>query len=156
MKCDDIGDPFNEMGISKPKTGETPPTDDYHVTLMYSKDTKEDPNRILDTIQNSRLDIPYECKVKGAECFEDDASKSCIVLLLDDPILHKIHDFIRSLGLRHSYPEFIPHITLRYNMDLEEAHNYKDLINTSIEVGTFNKTVYLHNVCSEIINTDYV
>lgn len=157
VKASDPGNVWEEMHINAPKSGVAPPESDYHVTLMYSENSKEEPSRILDNLKESGFDYEHKCIVKEADCFDaDDASKSCIVLKLDSPSIHKIHDYLKSFGLVHSYPSFEPHVTLRYNMDVEEAHNYKALINTSIETGNWSKTIYLQGLCSDTINKNYV
>lgn len=157
VKAMDPGNVWEEMHINPPKSGVAPPSGDYHVTLMYSETSKEEPSRILDTLKESGFDYEHKCVVRSAECFDaDDASKSCIVLKLDSPSIHKIHDYLRSGGLVHSYPTYEPHVTLRYNMDLAEAHEYKSLINTSLETGNWAKTIYLQGLCSETINKNYV
>lgn len=157
IKASDPGDVWKEMGIQPPKSGETPPNGDYHVTLMYSEKSNENIDRITGVLKNSGVDREYEFPVDSAECFDaDDASKSCIVLKLDAPILHHIHEHLKGFGLTHSYPTFEPHLTLRYNMDIEEAHKYKDLINTSLETGNWKKLIELNGMKSETLNKNYV
>lgn len=157
VKAMDPGNVWEEMHINPPKSGVAPPAGDYHVTLMYSETSKEEPSRILDALKESGFDREFKPWVESAECFDaDDASKSCIVLRLDAPELDKIHDYLKSFGLVHSYPTFEPHVTLRYNMDLAEAHEYKALINTSLETGNWEKIIYLQGLCSETINKNYV
>ena len=157
IKASDPGDVWEEMYISAPKTGVAPPNGDYHVTLMYSEYTNENIDRISDVLKHSGMDKCYNGRVIAADCFDaDDESKSCIVLKLDPIELCKIHDYLKSFGLVHSYSEFEPHITLRYNMDAAEAHHYKALINTSLETGNWKHTAYLYGIKSETINKNYV
>ena len=157
IKASDPGDVWKEMGIQPPKSGETPPNGDYHVTLIYSEKSNENIDRITSVLDQSGFNYPYIYKVESAECFDaDDASKSCIVLKLDAPAFHKVHDLLKSFGLTHSYPTFEPHLTLRYNMDIEEAHKYKDLINTSLETGNWKKLIKLNGMKSETLNKNYV
>ena len=157
VKAMDPGDVWEEMHINSPKSGVAPPAGDYHATLMYSETSKEEPSRIIDNLKESGFDREYKCRVESAECFDaDDTSKSCIVLKMDAPELDKMHDYLKSFGLVHSYSKFEPHVTLRYNMNVEEAHQYKELINTSLETKNWEKIIYLQGLCSETINKNYV
>lgn len=126
---------FDEVGIPDPKTGSSPPKGDYHCTLMYSENSNVDPTRIMNALAVD-FNKDLSADIIGFDCFDaEDASKSCIVIKLKHDLLDHIHDWLKSFGLQHSYPEFSPHITLKYNMDVEEAHYYKDLLNTSLETG---------------------
>ena len=66
-----------------------------------------------------------------------------------------MHDTLRGIGLHHSYPEYSAHVTLTYNMDVEEAHAYRDAMNPLLS-GAPHQYIVLHNIRSETINEDYV
>lgn len=158
IKAVNPGDIFEEMHILSPKSGTKPPDNDYHVTLMYSKNSNENIDRIQDVLQFSGFNKEYCCNVVAADCFGDseNPSMSCLVLKLECDDLHKMHDFLKSFKLVHSFPNFEPHITLLYKMDTEEAYKYKELINTSLETGNWSKCIILHRLKSETINRYYV
>jgi len=153
IKSDDLGDFFSDNDIEEPVSGESPPKGDYHCTLMYSKGSAVDTKSILKAINEAGFQKDYKCTVTAADCFDaDDGGKSCVVLKLDIPEFHKLHKFLKTLGLDHSYPKFAPHVSLRYNMDVEEAHKVRDAINAS----SAKPTIKLSDIHSETINTNYV
>lgn len=155
---DDLSSYFNSVGLQEPITGTAPPQRDYHCTLIYSKTTYTDPNKIMKAI-SEKFDPICHARIEGFDCFDSlpengvrDSAKSCIVMKLDCPVLHEIYRFLQSLGLQHSYPQYSPHVTLRYNMSVEEAHYYKDLLNTVF----LEQVLTLKNFKSQTINKNYV
>lgn len=122
---------WDMVGIRPPKSGSSPARGDYHCTLIYSKDTAYDPNDMLEKL--SAVDCKYPI-LSGVTHFsvlgEPDASKVALVANLDSLTLHKLHDMCRGMGLQHSYPEFIPHITLRIDMNRDEANAYAEYLNS--------------------------
>jgi len=160
IKADDCSKFLLNIGLNNPITGTEPPNNDYHVTLMYSKDTDVYPNTI--EVGLKRL-FPNSiiANIIGADCFdslpkngERDEAKSCLVLKLEAPELNKIHNHLKILGLQHSYPEFHAHITLYYNMSVEEAHFLAWKINDIL--SKLPQRVILSNIYSETVNKDYV
>lgn len=147
---------FNEVGIPDPKTGSSPPKGDYHCTLMYSEMTNEHPDRIMDALMID-FNKTITADIVGFDCFDaEDKSKSCIVIKLKNESLDHLHDLMKGYGLKHSYSDFQPHITLKYNMDVEEAHYYKDLLNTSLETGNVPiPLIDLYGFKSDRINKNY-
>jgi 2'-5' RNA ligase len=150
---------FHEFGLQEPTTGQAPPDGDYHCTLMYSKESSVDCAKILASLKaNFRND--YTAQIESYACFdstpkegeERDAAKSCIVAKLKSQDLHNIFKHLQAMGMTHSYPEFSPHVTLRYNMEVDEAHHYRDLLNAKSK----SMTVKLANYKSQPINKDYV
>ena len=151
---------YNMLGFDNPSSGESPPKDDYHCTLIYSKETNLDPTRVAESLVGFPSEI--NARVIGVECFDSipedgvrDEAKSCIVLRLESDVLNKMHDTLRGIGLHHSYPEYSAHVTLTYNMDVEEAHAYRDAMNPLLS-GAPHQYIVLHNIRSETINEDYV
>ena len=143
---------FIVNGFPEPKSGKAPPLGDFHCTLMYSENTAIPPNKAL------KLDLgTVSASVTGIGCFDglndDKTSKSCLVLQLFSPVLEQLHKSLSDLGMVHSYKEFNPHITLRYNMDVNEAHVFRDMINGS---GKKFADIQLSNMRSESINKNYV
>ncbi len=159
IKSEDLSDFFTKIGVKEPVSGVSPPMSDYHCTLIYSENTSKDTNYVREIIKNHFQDS-FTAFVAGAECFdaipedgERNSSKSCIVLKLNCEPLVKIHEFLRDvIGLKHSYDVYRPHITLRYNMNVEEAHSIRDEINRTIS----NWQITLNNIYSQTINKDYV
>lgn len=155
IEAQDLSSFFEDNGLSTPTTGTPPP--DYHCTLIYSTTSHVEPERVMSALRSSGFDRPYVGKISGFECFDSvpkdgsrDASKSCIVAKLDCMALYQINDMLKGMGMRHSYAEFSPHITLRYDMSVEEAHKYRELL--AGKTGD----VMLNKFRSETINTNYV
>lgn len=159
IKCEDLSEFLTNVDIQSPITGTAPPAGDYHCTLMYSKNTSKDPRKVMQLITTG-FKGPYQAKIIHAECFDSipekgsrDEAKSCVVLELECPTLHKIHEYLsETCGLSHSYAEYRPHVTLYYNMSVEEAHLIRDKIN-QIDM---NYPVTLDHIYSQSINEDYV
>ena len=78
-----------------------------HCTLMYSTDV-QNYRHLLDSLSNSII------RANIVDCVEwvDNNESSYIVLLLDSQPLLNLHSKWSSFGLTHSYPEFIPHISI--------------------------------------------
>jgi hypothetical protein len=160
IKCSDLGRFFDALYVTPPKSGESPPAGDYHCTLMYSKGSSVPPNRIQKFL-DANFSAPITCNIVGIDCFDSipkdgsrDAAKSCLVLKLDNPTLGIIHNSLVPFGLKHSYAEYNPHVTLRYNMSVTEAHVYRDMLNEFPELREL--TLTLRTIKSETVNEDYV
>ena len=145
---------FNKM--ERPMTGTPPPKDDYHCTLMFSKNTSIDTDLVLEELK--KFSDKHVAIITKVDCFdstpkdgERDSAKSCVVLKLDCPALTDIFNHLQSIGLRHSYPEFLPHVTLLYNVDIEEAHYFRDKLN-KMNLGWIN----LSKFTSTVINNSYI
>ena len=109
-----------------------------HITLIYSKESKEDPKDILSDIQVKFGTKSIPCEVVEAAKFdslpkkgERDEKKACVVLKLKSKKLEDIHEFLKGKGLKHSYPEFSPHLTLFYDVDSDEANTVVSTLNAT-------------------------
>ena len=114
------------------------PNKEPHVTLIYSKESTENPKDILSDIQVRFGTKEILCEVIGAAKFdslpkkgERDENKACIVLKLKSKKLEDIHEFLKNKGLKHSYPEFSPHLTLFYGVDRDEANGVVATLNAT-------------------------
>ena len=155
IESENLSSFFDLVGVPAPTTGDLPP--DYHCTLMYSKRSNIEPQRVLSVLKSSGFDKPYEVEIDAYDSFDSlpkgglrDEAKACLVAKINCEGLHQLHDFLKGMGMIHSYSEFSPHITLRYNMDVEEANKYKELL-----AGKTLK-VLLMKFRSEPINEGYV
>ena len=95
---------------------------DMHVTMMYDKEGEIPEGFIMrDGI------IEYD-GVYGAELFGED--ENVLVLTLEsNSEINKRHARLRAYGLKHSYDEFKPHITLSYDFDMKgHATNFLDFV----------------------------
>lgn len=98
---------------------------DQHVTLIYSKGTEVSKNKILDTLHqwNGKIEVElgdvtaFDATPKEGE---RDSSLCTIVIKLKSKTLDDIHERLKDIGLKHSYPDFSPHISILYNLPIEE------------------------------------
>ena len=77
----------------------------YHITIMY------DPESDFKEIELKRID--ESCKVIGFDIFKDSGKDALVALVESDYIMSR-HSELESFGFRHSFDNFIPHITLGY------------------------------------------
>lgn len=84
-----------------------------HCTLMYSKEVE-----VLNYQPCSH--IVYRAEVTGCSIIGEKGSpRRAIVLMLHSPSLSRRFNYAASTGLKHSFPEFSPHISLAYGDDVE-------------------------------------
>ena len=134
----DVDDPGLDI---QPKTGTVVPKGKFHVTVMYSPDTEFDDMTIMREIE--LYSMPFEARVAYAKVLDSQESpdKAAVVLVLDSPRLNIIHRKLTEMGLKHTYPEFIPHVTLAYDVDRKEAERMVTVLNT--EFANELETEYL-------------
>lgn len=160
IDCEDLSNFWRNVGLSEPTTGNSPPEGDYHCTLIYSKDVSKDPKKVLKALKSwENFQNEEKCVVKSYDCFDStpkdgtrDAAKSCLVMKLDSAYLNACNEFLKSIGLTHSYAEYSPHVTLRYNMSVQEAHHLKEKLNMRGDKVSLSLAGYK----SQPINTNYV
>ncbi len=108
---DVIVDLVKEMGLPNPIEKE-----EIHLTLLYSR--KQLPN------YKPATSTDMWAYPKGFHIFTGGNGKAILVLKLDAPALHKRHiDLMKEHGATYDFPEYIPHITLSYDvgdMDLKD------------------------------------
>lgn len=124
----------------------------FHVTLMYSKESKRNPNTIKKNIEKQ---FPTEviAKVLHASGFDsEEDGTTAIVLELDAPILNKMHSYLKMEGLKHSYDDFKPHLTLAYDVKSSEAKKMIEGLNKSEWIG---KEIKLSGFDSTTIKEDW-
>lgn len=150
IEAEDLSSFFKDLNLPEPKSGTIPP--DFHCTLIYSERSVIEPERISSVMRSSGFDKKYVANINGFKLFDcpEDSEKVSLVATLDSPELLQLHDFLKGMGLLHSYKEFMPHITLRYAMDSAEAAKYKELLNGK------TMSVTMANFRSETINKNYV
>lgn len=150
IEAEDLYTFFKDLSIPEPTSGTIPP--DFHCTLIYSEKSVIEPDRIASNLRTSGFDKKYVAAINGFELFDcpEDSEKRSLVAKLDSLELLQLHDFLKGMGLAHSYKEFTPHITLRYAMDTAEAVKYKELLSGK------TMSVTMANFRSETINKNYV
>lgn len=84
------------------------PVMDWHVTLVYDAKAVLDPPSVHENFPLLGSDIMFEAKADGFAFF----GKHLVLVLYSDS-LHDLHDLIKEhLGLKHSFDEYAPHITM--------------------------------------------
>lgn len=117
---------LSELSVDSGKVSKDP-----HITLVYSKESSVDKDKLLDNVRSKFKEYGI-AKITSADKFDsqEDDSLACIVLKLDAPLLRKINSYIITVGdIKHSYDEFEPHLTLFYDVKKEEAEYWVDYIN---------------------------
>lgn len=93
-----------------------------HITLMYAPNSK---NSSLETMPH----INHRTEVVGVDVLGEGKWRA-LVLKVRCPSLVRRHNFLRMIGLEHSYPTFVPHVSLMYgpksDMYAEKLKAYLD------------------------------
>lgn len=105
------------------------PDDDFHVTLMYSKESsisQEAAQRL------NKPDAVYKATIKGFDILGGDA----LVLVLESPELQERFKEL-SIFLKHSFDEYLPHMSIKYGATREECNEINELYKRlNFPVGT--------------------
>ena len=93
---------------------------DQHATLMYSETTEVPTAKIKQLL--SKYDKPFNGILGTIEAFDSPTAPGCcaIVVKIKGEQINKIHEELKALGLKHSYADFQPHVSLMYKTPLEE------------------------------------
>lgn len=94
------------------------PVDELHVTVMCSK------NKRIDTVPKPK-EI-YQAKQIGEPVIMGKDPWGALVLKLDSDLLHARFVELVLSGAEHSYPDFIPHISLKYSPSESDLQLLKD------------------------------
>lgn len=126
----EVDDPEIELKLD---SGKIVPPGKHHVTLMYSKGTSVPPEKIKKAIEWMTGSRTAKSKSVGIFDSQDNPSLGCIVLKIDSDHLQNIHEELKRIGLRHSYSEYQPHVTLAYDVDIEEARSTAKQLNKKLQ-----------------------
>lgn len=97
---------LGEIGIKNP-------IEDMHMTLMFDESK---PNIKIDL-----YDVNYLAKVTDIALLgEEDSPWYAVVMKVKSDAIMKRFNTLMGLGYKHSYDEFIPHISLKYGPSTEE------------------------------------
>lgn len=119
-------------------------TPDLHATVVYSPTTSV-PDEVLksylDFYQQSN-DFPKSVRIAGIDKFDatmdEDGNRpdlSTLVLKLDKSFLNNIHTILTTqFGLKHTYEDFSPHVTLRYDMSNDDCLEAMSIIRPNISI----------------------
>lgn len=90
-------------------------TDEVHITLMYARNTQ---NNSFEPMSHTT----HQTEVIGVEVLGEGKWRA-LVLKLRAPSLVRRHNFLRMIGLEHSYPTFVPHVSLMYGPKSDMYHD---------------------------------
>lgn len=145
-------------GAVAPKSGIEVPIEDRHVTLIYSEESNIDCHSLVDSVMSKFPDVIL-ADVVGFEAFDDvpkegerDSTKATVVAVLKSPVLDMVHEHLKAYGCYHSYQQYSPHISLYYEVDLQEAHLVVDILN---DVVPLPYKVRLQEYVSEVLKKDW-
>lgn len=106
---------YKKLGMEK-----TIPLDRLHVTLVYDK-------RNTQSNENEDLSRKYKATIKGVNQLGEPGSKwEAIVFELESKELNKRHEELKSYGFKHSYPEFIAHMSIKYMPKKDDLKQLKE------------------------------
>lgn len=93
------------------------PAEKLHVTLYYAPDGL--PDDIHGSIDDQRIHLAF---ANGEPHTLGEGEYAAVVLPLDAPTLHERHDQIKRItGVDHSYPDYLPHLSLKYGPEPEDV-----------------------------------
>lgn len=111
-----------------------------HATLMYSETTNISDKVIRALL--AKYDKPFKVNLGTVEAFDsptDDGSKSelcAIVVKIDSAIINEIHSGLKKLGLKHSYADFQPHISVLYKLPMADKNRALSYVRGYIDKNT--------------------
>lgn len=81
-----------------------------HITIIYSKTP-------IAYSARGKLDPAIEVKAKAYSIFTTQDGESCLVLELDAPALHNLHnEIMEECGASYDFDVYKPHITMSYDV----------------------------------------
>jgi 2'-5' RNA ligase len=94
--------------------------DEQHATLMYSETTEVLEKKIQEFLKEYAGG--FEANLKSVAAFDSpDTVETCaIVVKIECDTLNKLHEGLKALGMKHSYPDFQPHISVMYKTPKED------------------------------------
>lgn len=142
-----------------PKSGKIVPVGKHHITLVYSQFSEVD-SRILSNLI-SMLPPELELVVTGADCFDskdaegNTTDKSTLVVKVKNKFVDNLHASLISLGMQHSYDQFEQHVTIAYDVDMDECHKLAADINMWLQEWAEPLKIYTTSYHSEGIEKNW-
>jgi len=101
---------------------------DLHLTLMYDRSNP--------SVSYTTQDTTYDAKIVDVKLLGEPGTKwYSIALDLDSDELHSRHKDLKELGYKHSYPNYIPHLSLKYLPSDSDINLIKDNIDLFRKLG---------------------
>jgi hypothetical protein len=132
----DVYDPVIIPGLAEKFPTSKICIDEQHATLMYSETTDVPTAKINKFLV--QYDEPIECKLGTVEAFDSPTAPGCcaIVVKIEGALINKIHEGLKAMGLKHSYPDFQPHVSVMYKTPLEEKEAALAYVRENLKGGT--------------------
>ncbi|QGZ14466.1 hypothetical protein [Photobacterium phage PDCC-1] len=115
----------------------------FHCTIAFDKD-------LIDNALEPKLDPSkvFEAKVIGVELMGKvkEGLQSAVALTLESSDLTEEHYNWMSLGYEHNWPDYIPHMSVAYDVPVEEAERLVDILQPFV-----GQTFYFNNLTEEPI-----
>ena len=114
-----------------------------HITLMYSPDTNLPHSELAQMVDNMSSMVLARASLlrpTGVEMFENTDGGYSVVLIVDHSCLRYTHQLLKLRGLRHTYPEYSPHLSLTYHTPKAEAEELARLIELQLDKITIRLT----------------
>lgn len=99
-----------------------------HITLMWSEHSDKDHTYLKDLVTNMsafKMAKAHNLNPTRVELFENKNGGVSVVLVVEHGCLKYIHQMLSLLGLKHSFPEYTPHLSLTYNTPRQAAEELK-------------------------------
>jgi len=116
------------LGLGLPE-----PTWDFHVTSVYSR---EPIDYVLDVVETP----PYQANALGLMFLKGGNNGLCLTLRINCPAANRSWARATALGATWDYPDFKPHITLTYDLDIDVLLGQNLYVPTSMGL-TFKQEV---------------
>ena len=114
---------FELLGLEKTSLDHHP-----HITLMWSEFSDKDHTYMKDLVTNMsafKMAKAHKLKPTRVELFENKNGGMSVVLVVEHGCLKYIHQMLALVGLKHSFPEYTPHMSLTYNTPKQAAEELK-------------------------------
>jgi hypothetical protein len=149
----DVSTPIKIDGLEKNFPDATVcDTHHQHVTLIYSEGTNVAPEKIKNLLRDNKKKIVVDAgEVAAFDALpkdgERDENMCTIVVKLKSKELETIHKRLKNdLGMRHSYPDFSPHISVMYNLPRDQKEKAMEVVGKWVKDNMLNFTLEHFNI----------
>ena len=109
------------------------PVDEMHVTLAHDK---RNPNVDIEIDPGAE----YKAEIVDLDVMGEGKWKAIVLKLHSQEMIER-HNHLRELGYHHTYPQFIPHVSLKYkptDQDIEAVKDKLDVFKKHFPMLIFN------------------
>jgi hypothetical protein len=106
---------------------------DLHATLVYSKGTDIPEDKIRKMLAAGKQEFTGTIEHVSKFDSQKDSTMCTIVLEIDSYDLEKIHKKLIKLGANHSYGEYRPHVSIVYDIPVNEAEAIIPKLNSKMD-----------------------